>query len=275
MTKKLTALQASSIKLSILLLAVIIFLLVYNDCPNRSTILVLRILLSLLTLAFGFLFVRSLQLEYSSLAFKITATGASALTVLTYLYTPELINEFDRCNEPINLTVFVHGLKGKHDLVLKSEGEVIIDFNGSREREKINEFGKASFENIPPSFLNTTLSISVESAYYQISSKDKEFKLTHQRPIYIQVEKKGLNKFFGTITDELSNPIKEAKILLLNLQAISSETGYFEIDIPDSLQRKEQTITVIKQGFVTRRINNEVIDSEGSTIILQKDKSKL
>lgn len=63
--------------------------------------------------------------------------------------------------KPFDLTVFVHGPAGPHDLILRNQGKVAIDLGADRRVEQIGEKGSASFAGIPPAYRGKQVPVSV------------------------------------------------------------------------------------------------------------------
>lgn len=130
------------------------------------------------------------------LNWKVELGGPAAIffvvLILGFRLVPPAPDTFD-------MTVFVHGTKGRHDIVLKivlkSEGEVMIDLDGNRRIEKIGKKGDAYFPGIPAKFLNRQVPVSVNAP--GIKHAAQHIKLNKE--IYVEVEKLPPSDFDTTI----------------------------------------------------------------------------
>jgi hypothetical protein len=75
------------------------------------------------------------------------------------------------------LTVFVHGIKGRQDLVLRNQGAVLLDLGGDRRREAIGDRGQAYFAGIPPSFRGQAIRVALDAEGYESTTPDRDVRL--------------------------------------------------------------------------------------------------
>jgi len=88
---------------------------------------------------------------------------------------------------PFDVTVFVHGSEGRQHIVLRNEGEVMIDLDGDRRIEKIGDKSDAHFLGIPAKFFKKQVSVSVTAE--DIRPVMQNFILNKDKKIYVEVEK--------------------------------------------------------------------------------------
>jgi hypothetical protein len=149
-----------------------------------------------------------------------------------------------------DITVFVHGLRGQHDIVLKNTGEVMIDLGGDRRTEKIGAKGEASFHSIPANFRNQPVSISVIADGFEPANSDKKYDLK-EKSVYVMVRKDdSRSKISGCVKDAENKPLKDVDINLPNCLLVKTGAdGCFNMQIPPECQKEKITLTASKDGY--------------------------
>jgi putative transposon-encoded protein len=170
------------------------------------------------------------------------ATGAFAAILLFYFWNPAELFE-----KNFSLTVYVHGNESKQDMILKNEGEVIIDLNDDRREAKIGERGDAFFRGIPKSFYGQKVFITIQDDEFEIVKKDTSYILS-ESSIYIEVRRKS-QKLFGNVADEKGNPLQSVKISAVGIETFTNTTGDFSLNLPDTLFSPEINILASKTGY--------------------------
>jgi hypothetical protein len=87
------------------------------------------------------------------------------------------------------LTVYVHGLGGRQELILKGQGQVLIDTGGLRRTAAIGDHGEAFFPEIPANFRGQEVNIALDADGYELAEPDKKIRL-NSSGLYIEVRKK-------------------------------------------------------------------------------------
>ncbi|MCP4351508.1 MAG: tetratricopeptide repeat protein [Desulfobacterales bacterium] len=175
----------------IALLIAVILLFNLNNLTSQSIVAkyyyVLLIPLGLSSAAFLFGVMKS----YARFSGKVTNSnifielgGPVVVACLVVFGGFKLIPQED--NLPFSLTVFVHGRKGIHDIVLKNQGQVMMDLGGHRRTESIGDKGDAYFPEIPPNFLNNEIGIAVIADGIEPAYPEKKY-LLKSGSIYIEV----------------------------------------------------------------------------------------
>jgi hypothetical protein len=228
-------------------MALIIFLIVVIPCPTSSQYFFFRIAFAIAVAGFASVIPGSIEFKYKNF---VTASSAMAVFAIIFFLNPApaLIDTSDKCNQPFNLTVFVHGSQGKYDTVLQGKGEVVIDLGNDRKREAINQDGEAEFKSIPAAFKNERVNISVNSDIYKAKYPDSLYTLDDNK-VYVQVQKYGLDKIMGSVIDEDGNLLQEVKVMIQDIVDTSDANGNFKLIIPPEKQKEEQTLRATKEGY--------------------------
>ncbi len=144
-------------------------------------------------------------------------------------------------------TVFVHGERGDHDLVLKHSGYVYLDLGGYRQKEPIGENGQAIFLGIPPAFRGQEVPIGVESGAFELSDPKQKCRLDGSS-IYLSVQRKA-GHLSGRVQDDNGNPIPSATIQVAGLSKITDSAGHFDIVIPGDRLQPELDLDAVASGY--------------------------
>jgi hypothetical protein len=147
------------------------------------------------------------------------------------------------------LTVYVHGNKSKQDIVLKNQGEVMIDLEAERLKKKIGEDGNAYFPSIPAEFHNQHVPITIIAEGFELAKPETKYLLTG-KSIYLEITRDdSLAKVFGTVQDEKGKLLGNVLIRIGELQTKTREDGYFKLEIPLDQQQDQQTLVASKDGY--------------------------
>jgi hypothetical protein len=228
-------------------LLLILILIVYFPCPSNAQYSIFRTILAIAIAAVASIIPGFFNLKYKEL---ISAGGALAVFAYVYMYNPSIIVNTEKCS-PFTMTIFVHGSNGKQDIILQNKGEVILDLNGDRRREKINDKGEAVFKGIPNQFMNTKVPITIEADIYQPRYKDSAYTLTDKEVVYIELSTKNLSNISGSVRNEEGKLLSQVKIIVGDIVTVTNEYGRFKIDIPEKMQKVEQEMIAIKEGYQT------------------------
>lgn len=167
---------------------------------------------------------------------------------------------------PLALTIFVHGLAGLQDTVLRNSGNVILDLGSDRRREHIGDKGEATFPQVPAAFRGRAVPVSVDAPYEAVP---KTLTLDSET-VYLEVRHKS-----GTIAGLVQNegesprPVEGAILLIGGLRAVSGPDGQFQFTIPGDLWRPELNLSVSASGFAPAH-QTVVPDSNPVTVVLKK-----
>lgn len=161
-------------------------------------------------------------------------------------------------SDSFSVTVLVHGKEGRDQLILKNQGEVILDIGGDRKERHINHQGKAIFLELPGKYENETALISVvhPQPYFPVE-RDKEYQLTPNKVIYLPIKLTGLNKIKGLVIDaESESPLDSVRVSVENVATYTDEFGWFELDIPQEKQAKFVRVTFLKDGYIMEPLDS-------------------
>jgi len=185
--------------------------------------------------------------------------GAALLTAITVLagiaeFSGYNLKDLFFNNEPdsFSVTVIVHGKKGKDDKILKNQGKVVLDIGADRKDEEINSQGEATFKELPKGYANQMSLISIDhpQPYFPVY-RNREYKLTPNKVIYLEVELTGLSKIKGHVIDEeTENPLDSVRVSVENGATLTDKFGWFELEIPKDIQAKFVSVYFFKEGYI-------------------------
>lgn len=147
---------------------------------------------------------------------------------------------------PFAITVFVHGPGGLQDTILRGHGTVVMDLNGNRREEKIDDKGAAHFPGIPGDLHEREVPISIEAKGFERA--DSSAHKLDGESLYLAVQKSAAG-ISGKITDDRGEPVAEAEIDVGGLLAKTNGAGRFNLDIPGNRTRDEAVLHVQAKGF--------------------------
>ncbi|MGB1241476.1 MAG: toll/interleukin-1 receptor domain-containing protein [Chitinophagales bacterium] len=174
--------------------------------------------------------------------------------------------------EPFDVTIFVHGEKGKQDLVLRQKGEVMMDFSGDRRSEPIDQDGKVIFHNIPIDKANDSVQFNIDfTEPYRPTHSHQKYALQPFTDVYLEIALQGLDKVYGTVLFE-DAPLEGVVVSIGKLQVNTGKQGYYELHIPKELQRQKQKVQFYKEGFKLQTKTAYPQTGEGLPAIMERAK---
>ncbi len=183
----------------------------------------------------------------------IVLGGAVVLPFVLFFTNP--IGQFkpDRCNPKTSVTVFVHGKKGKQDMILRQKGYVIMDVNDERKKESINENGQAFFQNLS---VGDSVRLEIDfSEPYKAIHPDSAYVILPNGNIYLAVSLEGIDNVRGMVLYN-DAPLNGVTVKLIgktgDLFDTTGKTGDFSFSIPEKMQTSEYTVWFMKDGFKAR-----------------------
>ena len=135
---------------------------------------------------------------------------------------------------PFALTVFVHGERGRQDLVLRNEGAVLIDIGGDRRRASIGDLGQAFFASIPPNFRGQSVPVSVDADGYEVAS-GKGYMPIASDNLYLLVRPKEI-ALSGYVKAADGEPILGATVSVGNQHVTTDSRGFFTVSLWERTQ---------------------------------------
>jgi len=147
------------------------------------------------------------------------AVVASTLVVIGGFYLPRPATNFP-------LTVYVHGPAGQQDLLLRNQGEVLLDLGGDRRSAPIGGKGQAFFPEIPANFRGQKVNVALDAPGYERS--DNSRLELDETSLYLKVTRKPSN-IVGNVIDETGTPIVGATVSVAGISTRSVGQGRFEL----------------------------------------------
>ena len=178
------------------------------------------------------------------------------------------------------VTVLVHGEKGKDNLVLTNRGKVKLLYGDASVEETINSKGEATFKQIPPSFFAKEATVEIlffdpEGEPYKVSDPDSLYTLTKGKYISLAVNLVGLGELVGTVKDfETGDLLEGVRVSIIGAETFSNVHGEYKLVIPEELQRKFQTIRATKEGFEVFELSQVPVQTDTEFPIMMKSKKE-
>lgn len=156
-------------------------------------------------------------------------------------------------NNPLQLTVYVHGPDGRQDVVLENEGQLLLDLRNDRRVAQIGEYGRTNFGEISRDFLRKAVPLSVQAEGYEMAHPDSNY-VYDGEPIYLEVRKdKRLGLITGMVTDEKGRGLAGATILIENDTTASTDSiGRFRLRMPFDRIEESYQLTIQKEGYQSK-----------------------
>ncbi len=154
---------------------------------------------------------------------------------------------------PLQLTVYVHGQKGRQDIVLDNKGKLIADFGNRRDPRRIGEDGRTNFGEIDRRFLGKEIGLFVEADGFEVAHPDTAY-IYDGKPIYLAVERaKSMGRINGLITDKNGSGLMGVTILIENDTTTQTDNlGRFRLNLPKHKIQESYKLTIQKAGYQTK-----------------------
>lgn len=149
------------------------------------------------------------------------------------------------------LTVFVHGEKGKYDVLAENKGELILDLGPERRRAPIGMKGEVNFENIPAEYRDKKISVGLSGLNeIELVKADSLYDLKYLT-LYIPIQYKTNNLIIGgTVTDEQGIKVLKGVTVSVNNQVVNTDTnGMYQLKIPLDQKSEDYLITFRAAGY--------------------------
>lgn len=171
----------------------------------------------------------------------IKAGGALAAFVLVFLVNPPMEEE------PLTLTVFVVGKNGQSVQSLHQQGYILLDAEGERKRELIDDKGQAHFKNLRPGAEIRNVQVEFSEPYRPVYP-DSVYRLDAKGQIYLAVALQNLGRIYGTVLSG-DDPLEGVIVTVNDLRDTTDLTGSYSIDIPEGDQRSDPEVKFFKPGY--------------------------
>lgn len=231
----------------VLLVGTAIALIGIVPCPSANAERLFRLLMALGAGLIGTIVPGIFDLNFKG----VKATSAAGFFALVYLINPAGVMKNDsRCKDFATVTVVVHGAAGPHQKILRSQGEVVIEFDRT-EKARINENGEAVFVKIPAQWLEEKVKIYLEHPQpYQVLHPDSLYQIKADGKVYVAAALQNADRLFGTITDAQNGAFLDSvRVSIRNIAAYTDANGWFELEIPADIQQKFQRVTLSRKGY--------------------------
>lgn len=211
------------------------------------------------------------------IVFMLLVWSLSVFSIIQYYNSKSI--------DPYQITVFVHGEKGKDDIVLPNRGKVKLIYGDATVEKIINNEGEVTFKQIPPEYFRSGATVELlffdpMGEPYGAINPDSLYRVVKGKPIYLVVKLYGLNKFSGIVKDSNTGyPIQGVRISIPcydtnSIVTYSNKFGEFILLIPPSHQRKFQTVRAFKEGYRPFELKDIPILSEKEFIIIVDSNNK-
>ena len=253
-TKPATAFKPATVTkgtgIVFIILSVIITLV--NKCPTNVQYFIIY---ALIGVGIALLFAKSAERTTANVTIQnmgIVLGGSVALPFILFFTNPIGTFKSDACTLALSntgVTVFVHGKKGKQDIILRQKGYVMMDVGGERKRAMINDNGQAFFQNLHAGD-SVRLDIDFTEPYRTIYP-DSVYVIKPNNNIYLPIALQGIDKVQGRVLYK-DDPLAGVTVQVDTLSVISDSTGRFSIVIPEALQKDNYKVWFTKKGFRTK-----------------------
>lgn len=176
------------------------------------------------------------------------AVGFALVLIGGYVFRPSV---------NFSAAIYVHGEKGKNDLVLTSKGLVVLDV-GHRRPGKIDDKGQAYFTGLPANFRGQKVVVSLTGAGFE----PVEEMIVLSEEVYLAVRPKPC-AISGTVQDENGNPVPHAEVHIGTITTTTDNMGHFSLLLTGDLSVKaELPASINASGF---KIWNGAVVPQGNT----------
>ncbi len=235
-----------SVWIGVASLAAILAAVLFVPCPSSAQFFVFRLILALGAAGIGSILPGFINID-SGVA---KAGGALGLFALVYLLNPAMLIADDSCKrqEALGLTVFISGKNGQSTQSLRQQGYVVLDINGERKKELIDDKGQANFKNLHLGDKIRNLNVEF-SEPFQSTHTDSVYTLEASGQIYLEVALKHLGRVSGTVLAS-DQPLSDVVVSVDNtFRDTTDATGSYSIQVPENKQRSDPEVKFYKEGY--------------------------
>lgn len=201
---------------------------------------------------------------YKILRLIIIITGIIAIVGIGTWAILQILN---RVSPDTDVTVFVHGKKGKQDFILRQKGSVIMDVNNERRSAPIDDKGEAIFKNI---HVGDSVQLEIDfSEPYRSLNPDSIYIIKPKSKLYFGIALQGIDKVRGVVLFK-DFPLEGVIVKIDSLSTVTDQIGNFNLNIPENLQQNNYTVWFIKKGFKTKKTTSYPETGEALEMIMEK-----
>jgi hypothetical protein len=253
--------------IGIVLLVSALLITLFIQCPTKMHYFMIYAFVGI-----GIALLLARSAEHASLSVKawnigVGLTGGVALPFILFFTNPVGSFKPDNCIVRQSVTVFVHGKKGKQNMILRQKGYVILDVQSERKMASINENGQAHFQNLQVGD-HVRLNIDFSEPYRSINP-DSVYTIDEGGNIYLPVALEGIDNVKGNVLYD-DKPLPGVTVKIEMLSATTDSTGFFSIPIPDSLQTARYIVWFFKDGF--KSISKDALPQSGIPLSVVMEK---
>lgn len=253
--------------LGVLFIAAAAAIVLAIKCLSSAQYAIFYVLLGLGSSSFFYRSAQQTRFSFRSYNFNVVFLGCIAVPAALIVYNPIDRYKGTGCDTATSVTVFVHGKKGLQDIILQNKGFVMMDLQGERKRESINEKGQAVFHNL---HVGDKVLLNIDfSEPYKAVYPDSAYTVTPEGRIYLPVALQGIDKVQGMVLYN-EEPLSDVTVKIDDLTSKSDETGHYSIPIPESLQSQEYKVWFIKKGFKAKSVKSYPQTGQSLNIVMEK-----
>ncbi|HUL67204.1 MAG TPA: carboxypeptidase-like regulatory domain-containing protein [Burkholderiaceae bacterium] len=171
--------------------------------------------------------------------------------------------------QPFGLTIFVHGERGRQDVIVRNAGSVLLDLGGDRRRESIGDKGQAYFAGIPSNFRGQSISVAVDVQGYETAVPNDAVKIEGDSA-YVAIRPKAV-ELTGYVRTETGQPVVGATVSVSGVSSQTDASGFFKMTLPGAAPRQSMAMQVTATGFAAW--NSQVVPG-ANEIAIVLDRSK-
>lgn len=146
-----------------------------------------------------------------------------------------------------DLTVFVRGEAGLHDLVIRNSGEVLLTLGADLRRERIGDKGQADFKNIPSGFRAQQVPLSVQAQGFEPSSAEPTSPLIP--PSITLTVRRQILRFPGRVQDADGHAVTNAIVRIGHVRTNADADGRFLLTLHPSGESASLEAEITAAGF--------------------------
>lgn len=186
--------------------------------------------------------------------------------LLLLLLMPALMLFLSQSKQPLYFTIsFIE--KTPNTNVKLENAKITLKYGDETKSQTVKK--EAIFTGIPASFKGKIISLRVESEGF--ITIDTSIIFSESMIEVSLTRNKSLSKIFGIVKDERGHLLSNVDISIQDIYTKSLSSGYFQLNIPYSKQRKFQRLRISKNGFKTWDNEVPVIENEEVQVNLQRN----
>jgi hypothetical protein len=231
------------------LLLGIVGLLVFVPCPSGPQFLVFRIALARAVAGLAAVIPGFFEFGHKKM---VSAGGALAVFAFVYLINPAQSTGEDRCNQPVDFTIFLQDASGK--TVLKNEGTLSLRLENDRRSESIDADGSVSFKRLPAQAANDTVSVELEASGWLFDNGTTSTRLPltgNNGTLTIQRDSSLYCCISGSVRDENNRFLPGVRLSIGDEFVESDSNGRFALRIPVPQQAEQYDLVATHPDYRT------------------------